>query len=84
MEDRKTFKIITDDGKEIEYEIILAFKWTKTNKYYIVYTDNTKDENDKLNIYAAIYYPNDDTRLDAVETEEEWNEIERMLKKIQC
>ena len=84
MEDKKTFKIITDDGKEIEYEIILAFKWTKTNKYYIVYTDNTKDENDKLNIYAAIYYPNDDTRLDAVETEEEWNEIERMLKKIQC
>lgn len=84
MEDRKTFKIITDDGKEIEYEIILAFKWSKTNKYYIVYTDNTKDENDKLNIYAAIYYPNDDTRLDAVETEEEWNEIERMLKKIQC
>ena len=83
MNEKKTFSIIDEYGKEIEYEIIIAFKWTKTNKNYIVYTDNTNDENGNLNIYAAIYYPQDDSKLDAIETDEEWDEIERRLKDLQ-
>lgn len=83
MDKKKTLKIIDDFGKEIEYEILIAFKWTKTNKNYIVYTDNTNDENGNLNIFAAIYYPQDDSKLDAIETDEEWDEVERRLKDLQ-
>ena len=83
MNEKKTLKIIDDFGKEIEYEILIAFKWTKTNKNYIVYTDNTNDENGNLNIFAAIYYPQDDSKLDAIETDEEWDEVERRLKDLQ-
>lgn len=81
MKEKETMKIIDSNGKETEYEILLAFKWTKTNKNYIAYTDNTKDENGNINVYAAIYYPDDDTRLDSIETEEEWNIIEKYLNK---
>lgn len=73
-----TLKMIDKDGNEKEYEILLAFYWTKTNKYYVVYTDNIEDENG-LNTYASIYYPDDNTKLDKIETEEEWNEIEYRL-----
>lgn len=83
MNEKKSLKIIDDFGKEIEYEILIAFKWTKTNKNYIVYTDNTNDENGNLNIFAAIYYPRDDSKLDAIETDEEWDEVERRLKDLQ-
>lgn len=83
MNEKKTLKIIDDFGKEIEYEILIAFKWTKTNKNYIVYTDNTNDENGNLNIFAAIYYPQDDSKLDAIETDEEWDEVERRLRDLQ-
>lgn len=83
MNEKKTLKIIDDFGKEIEYEILMAFKWTKTNKNYIVYTDNTNDENGNLNIFAAIYYPQDDSKLDAIETDEEWDEVERRLRDLQ-
>lgn len=83
MNEKKTLKIIDDFGKEIEYEILIAFKWIKTNKNYIVYTDNTNDENGNLNIFAAIYYPQDDSKLDAIETDEEWDEVERRLKDLQ-
>ena len=83
MNEKKTLKIIDDFGKEIEYEILIAFKWTKTNKNYIVYTDNTNDENGNLNIFAAIYYPQDDSKLDAIETDEEWDEIEKRLRDLQ-
>ena len=78
--DSKTFKIIDSYGKELEYEILLAFKWFQTGNNYLVYTDNTNDEDGNLNIYAAIYYPDDDSKLDSIETEEEWNEIESRLK----
>lgn len=83
MNEKKTLKIIDDFGKEIEYEILIAFKWTKTNKNYIVYTDNTNDENGNLNIFAAIYYPQDDSKLDAIETDEEWDEVEKRLRNLQ-
>ncbi len=83
MDEKKVLKIIDDTGKEIEYEILIAFKWTKTKKNYVVYTDNTEDENGNLNVYAAVYYPEDDTKLDPVETDEEWRLIERRLHGFQ-
>ncbi len=83
MDDKKIMKIIDTDGKEHEYEILFAFKWTKTNKNYIVYTDNTNNANGSLNVFAAIYYPNDDTKLDSIETDMEWDEIERRLRLMQ-
>ena len=52
-----------------------------TNKYYIVYTDNTY-ENDKINLFASIYYPNDNTKLEEIKTQEEWNEIESRLGEL--
>lgn len=82
MKEKLTFSIIDEDDKEIEYEIIVAFYWSKTKKNYLVYTDSTYT-NDSLNIYASIYYPNDETRLDDIETEEEWIEIDNRLKQIQ-
>lgn len=82
MEEKKKLKLIDESGKEIEYEIIIAFKWTKTNKNYIVYTDNTNDKNGNLNVFAAIYYPNDSNKLDPIETDEEWDNIDRMLKEL--
>lgn len=82
MDDIKKLKLTDKNGNEQEYEILLAFQLPKTEKNYVVYTDNTKDEYGSLNIYASIYYPDDDTRLDSIETEEEWNAIECMLNTL--
>lgn len=82
MDEKKFMKIIDDSGKEIEYEILMAFKWLRTNKNYIVYTDNTNDENGNLNVFAAIYYPHGNSKLDSIETDEEWNEIDKRLRSL--
>lgn len=82
MEEKKILKLTDENGKEIEYEILIAFKSTKTNKNYIVYTDNTNDGNGILNVFAAIYYPYDSNKLDPIETDEEWDEIDRRLKEL--
>ncbi len=80
---KRTLKVVNNDGREIEYEVLLAFTLRKTGKNYVVYTDNTVDDNGNLNVFASIYFKEDGSRLEQIETEEEWNEIEKRLKKIQ-
>ena len=82
MKEKKILKLTDESGREIEYEILIAFKWTKTNKNYIVYTNNTNDEDGSLNVFAAIYYPDDSNKLNPVEIDEEWDEIDRRLKEL--
>lgn len=84
MNEKKIFKSIDENGKEIEYEILSAFKMKQTNKDYIIYTDNTTDESGSINTYAAIYYPSEPTRkLEPIETESEWNEIEKIMQRLE-
>lgn len=82
MNETKILKIIDDFGKEVAYEILCAFKLEKTGKNYVIYTDNTNDEYGNLNVFASIYYPKDNSKLDPIETEEEWQEVEKRLKEI--
>lgn len=83
MNEKKYLKVIDNYGKEVEYEILRAFKLQKTGKNYVVYTDNTNDEDGNLNVLASVYYPQDNSKLDSIETEEEWQEVEKRLKEIQ-
>ena len=75
MKDNKITILV--DGVETECEIILFFKWFKTNKYYLVYTDNVYDNEGNLKIYYNTY---DDGNLLDVTTKEEVDEIIERLK----
>ncbi len=78
------FKVIDNDGKEIECEVLFTFESDETKKNYIVYTDNTKDEIGNIKVYASIFDPNSDTtKLEPIETEKEWNIIENILETLQ-
>lgn len=73
----------TDDfGNKIEYDVILTFKNEDNNKDYIIYTDNTYDENNKLVIFSAVYNPDTLEFLGNPETEEEWIKIHELLDKV--
>ena len=43
-EEVMTFKVMNDEGKEVECEVLFTFESDETKKNYIVYTDNTTDE----------------------------------------
>ena len=44
----------------------------------MIYTDNTYD-NGKLNVYAAIYDPNDETVFEDIKTQEELDEVNKRI-----
>ena len=85
MENQKmTFKILGDNGQEIECEVLFTFESDETKKNYIVYTDNTLDEEGNTKVYASIYNPDEDeTKLLPIETDKEWKIIETILEELQ-
>ena len=83
-EEAMTFKVVNDEGKEIECEALFTFESDETKKNYIVYTDNTIDEEGNTKVYASIYNPDqDETKLLPIETEKEWKIIETILDELQ-
>lgn len=84
MNKENTFKVIDKDGKEIEFEVLFTFESDETKKNYMVYTDNTKDENDNVRVYASVFVPDaEPLELLPVETEREWKIIETILESIE-
>ena len=79
-----TFKVINNEGKEVTCNVLFTFDSDETKKSYIVYTDNSKDANGNVQVYASIFDPNDpNTKLEPIETEKEWKVIETILSTIQ-
>ncbi len=84
MEEKMTFKVFDENGKEIECEVLFTFESDETHKNYIVYTDNTTDEDGNTKVYASIYTPDvEETKLEAITTDHEWAIIEKILGELQ-
>ena len=79
-----TFKIINDNGEEVMCDILFTFDSEETKKSYIVYTDNSKDKDGNVQVFASIYDPKqEDQKLEPIKTEQEWKVIETILNTLQ-
>ena len=84
MDKENKFKVIDKDGKEIEFEVLFTFESDETKKNYMVYTDNSTDEEGNVRVYASVFEPDaEPLELLPVETEREWKIIETILDSIQ-
>ena len=79
-EKKGVFTIVNDKGEEVECEILFTFDSDETKKSYIVYTDNTLDEEGSTKVYAST---GQDPSLKPIETEKEWLVIENILSSVQ-
>ena len=84
MKEKDTFVVKNDKGEEVVCHVLFTFDSDETGKSYIVYTDNTKDNEGNVQVYASIYNPEDpNSKLDPIETEKEWKVIDTILKTLQ-
>ncbi len=83
-EKRAFFTVIDEKGQKIMCEVLFTFESDETKKNYIVYTDNSLDENGNVKVYASIYTPDQEPAdLIPIETEREWKIIETILESVQ-
>ena len=81
--EKKIMSIVSNDGSIEEVEVILAFEFKNTNKEYVVYTKNEKDENGNITVYVSnIYRSEEEPKLLGVENETEWNKIKDVLREL--
>ena len=74
---------ILPNGTKVEYNAILTFKNNKNQKDYVIYTDNTYDNNMKLRFYAATYDPKLPTPfIGEPKSKEEWQEITTIIDSV--
>lgn len=79
-EDAARFTIVNDQGEEMVCDILVAFESEDTDHYYLVYTDNTVDEDGNLRVFASVCDPTaDEPTLLPLQTEEEWELVEAAL-----
>ena len=73
-----------EEGKEIECQVLFTVEDAQTNRTYIVYTDDSRDENDCICVYANQFDPDsDEKRLLPIEDECVWRVIEQTLTELQ-
>ncbi len=75
MKDNK-LKVVDENNNEVEVTIIDIFKLDSSDEKYVLYTDNTQDENQKIFIRAAIIEENEEEVLFKSITDE------KVVKKI--
>ena len=84
MNGKQKFVVLDDKGKEVECEPLFTFESEETKKNYIVYTDNSKDKDGNVRVFASIYKVTDKGgKLLPIKSEKEWKVIETILESIQ-
>lgn len=79
----KKISTILSNGTKVEYNVILTFKSNTNNKNYVIYTDNTIDQNKKLRFFAAVYNPEEQNPyLGEPTSKEEWSEITTIIDSV--
>ncbi len=80
-----TFTVLNEGGKEVKCDVLFTFDSEETGKSYIVYTDNSVDDNGNVQVFASIYDPsNESNQLMPIETEQEWRIIKIIIEEIQA
>ena len=76
--------VYDDQNLPLECDIISKFKNEETGKSYLVYTDNSRNEEGRKNMCVVSYrldIPEED-KLTPVETAEEWESISGFLQEL--
>lgn len=84
MDEKKKFTVLDENGNQVECEPLFTFESEETKKHYVVYTDNSLDENGNVRVFASIYKMNaNGGELLPIKTDKEWKVIETILESIQ-
>lgn len=80
---KELITIISEEGKEEQVEVVVAFKFKDTNQEYIVYTKNEKDSNGNVTVYVSrIVEENGISKLDGIDGDDEWTRIKAVLREL--
>ena len=88
MPETRTFLMEDEEGQETEYESLFTFRSDKTGEKYLVFTENSFDEDADEGLYVLrLEAEEEDGEIKGyhtaeIETDEEWAAIEAELEEL--
>lgn len=84
--DEKRINVTDEDGNELHCDVLYTVENEQNHKTYILYTDHSEDEEGCEQIFASLLVPDapDGDNLLPVETDEEWDFIEKKLDELEA
>lgn len=80
MEETQKLTIKSEDGKEVEANVITFLKDDETNKEYVLYTFDDDNDEVEAKIYASVFVENaSGYELLPIESEEEWKALQEEI-----
>ncbi len=80
MEETQKLTIKTEDGKEVEANVITFLKDDETNKEYVLYTFDGDNDEVEAKIYASVFVENaSGYELLPIESEDEWQALQEEI-----
>ena len=81
--EKQQMTLVTNNGTEMTVDVVLKFTVKEFSKEYMIYTKNEKDEDGNILLYSVMLVPEGESYHTAnIETEEEWNLIKELIRKI--
>lgn len=82
--EQPTFTLTDENGNEQTFYVLFTFDSAETGKNYMVFTDDSVDEDGGIRVAAACYDPEaEDMTLLPIETDREWEMVEKALDQYQ-
>lgn len=83
QENTKYMSIVNEDGSIEKVEVVVAFEFKDTQKEYVVYTRNEKDDNGNVTVYVSnVDRSGESPKLLGVDSDEEWSRIKDVLREL--
>lgn len=80
MEETQKLTIKTEDGKEVEANVITFLKDDETNREYVLYTFDDDNDEVEAKIYASVFVEDaSGYELLPIESEEEWKALQEEI-----
>ena len=80
MEETQKLTIKSEDGKEVEANVITFLKDNETNKEYVLYTFDDNNDEVQAKIYASVFVENaSGYELLPIESEDEWQALQEEI-----
>lgn len=79
----ETIHMVHPDNENVKGTVLYKLRERNSGKRFIIYTDNNTTENDELCVFSGYYHPYAlINRVCPIETDEDWNIVERFLSFI--
>ena len=82
MEDTQKITVVTEEGAEVEANVVTFIKDNENGKEYVLYTIDEETEGD-VEVYASVFVEKEDGyELLPIESDEEWKLIQDEILKL--